>query len=130
MITLRIVVPALLIAIISFVSGAEAQLTVEALKETTKLASLKGWIDQGKFIKANEYKIFLVDKGKADQKGHGVFIVHGFPGSSWDWSGRWLRLNEQLGHGGRDRTGLTRRKARAVDRFTSFLTPEIGYRDD
>ena len=84
---LRIVIPALLLAIISIGSVAEAQLTAEALKETTKLASLKGWVEQGKFIKANEYKIFLVDKGKADQKGHGVFIVHGFPGSSWDWSG-------------------------------------------
>jgi len=55
--------------------------------QTTKLAGLQEWIDQGRFIKANGYKIFLVDKGKAKTKGHGVFVVHGFPGSSWDWSG-------------------------------------------
>jgi len=84
---LRIVMPALLLATIFIGSVAEAQLTAEALKETTKLSSLQGWIDQGKFVKANGYKIFVVDKGKEDQKGHGILIVHGFPGSSWDWSG-------------------------------------------
>jgi pimeloyl-ACP methyl ester carboxylesterase len=53
----------------------------------TKLAGLQEWVDQGHFIKANGYKIFVVSKGKAKTKGHGVLIVHGFPGSSWDWSG-------------------------------------------
>jgi pimeloyl-ACP methyl ester carboxylesterase len=38
-------------------------------------------------VKANGYNIFLVTAGKAKTKGHGVLIVHGFPGSSWDWSG-------------------------------------------
>jgi pimeloyl-ACP methyl ester carboxylesterase len=56
-------------------------------KQKTKLSGLQEWINQGKFIKANGYKIFVVAKGKAKTKGHGVLIVHGFPGSSWDWSG-------------------------------------------
>ena len=55
--------------------------------QDTKLAGLQEWIDQGRFIEANGYKIFLVTAGKAKTKGHGVLIVHGFPGSSWDWSG-------------------------------------------
>jgi pimeloyl-ACP methyl ester carboxylesterase len=52
-----------------------------------ELQGLQEWVDQGRMVKANGYNIFLVDKGKAKTKGHGVLIVHGFPGSSWDWSG-------------------------------------------
>jgi pimeloyl-ACP methyl ester carboxylesterase len=54
--------------------------------QSTKLAGLQEWVDQGKMIKANGYNIFLIDQGKAKTKGHGILIVHGFPGSSWDWS--------------------------------------------
>jgi pimeloyl-ACP methyl ester carboxylesterase len=71
---------ALLFVTVSFGSvGAESQ--------STKLAGLQEWVDQGRFIKVNRNKIFIVTAGKADKKGHGVLIVHGFPGSSWDWSG-------------------------------------------
>ncbi len=49
--------------------------------------SLQKWIDQGRFIKVNGNNIFVVTAGKAEKEGHGVLIVHGFPGSSWDWSG-------------------------------------------
>jgi pimeloyl-ACP methyl ester carboxylesterase len=67
-------------AIASFSSfGAENQ--------ETKLAGLQEWIDQGRMVEANGYNIFLVTAGEAKTKGHGVLIVHGFPGSSWDWSG-------------------------------------------
>ena len=59
--------------------GAEAQ--------SAKLASLDDWIKQGRMVKANGYDIFLVTAGKAKKKGHGILIVHGFPGSTWDWSG-------------------------------------------
>jgi pimeloyl-ACP methyl ester carboxylesterase len=59
--------------------GAEAQ--------DTKLAGLQEWIDQGRFIEVNGNKIFIVTAGEAETEGHGVLIVHGFPGSSWDWSG-------------------------------------------
>jgi pimeloyl-ACP methyl ester carboxylesterase len=51
------------------------------------LADLQDWIDKGRFIEVNENKIFIVTAGKAKTEGHGVLIVHGFPGSSWDWSG-------------------------------------------
>ncbi len=55
--------------------------------QTTKLSGLQEWVDQGRFIRVNGNKIFIVTAGKAKEKGHGVLIVHGFPGSSWDWSG-------------------------------------------
>ncbi len=55
--------------------------------QKTQLSSLKKWVDQGRYIKVNGNKIFVVAAGKAKKKGHGVLIVHGFPGSSWDWSG-------------------------------------------
>ena len=51
------------------------------------LDGLQQWIDRGEMVKLNGYNIFLYTAGKAQTKGHGVLIVHGFPGSSWDWSG-------------------------------------------
>ena len=56
-------------------------------KLSTKLSTLKDWVDQGRFIEVNGNNIFIVTAGKAEKEGHGVLIVHGFPGSSWDWSG-------------------------------------------
>jgi pimeloyl-ACP methyl ester carboxylesterase len=55
--------------------------------QSAELQGLQEWIDQGRMVKANGYNVFLVTAGKAKTKGHGVLIVHGFPGSSWDWSG-------------------------------------------
>jgi pimeloyl-ACP methyl ester carboxylesterase len=70
----------LVISVFSLVSFAS---TVQS----AELSSLDDWIKQGKMVKANGYDIFLVTAGKAKTKGHGILIVHGFPGSSWDWSG-------------------------------------------
>ena len=56
-------------------------------KLSTKLSTLKEWVDQGRFIEVNGNNIFIVTAGTAETEGHGVLIVHGFPGSSWDWSG-------------------------------------------
>ncbi len=56
-------------------------------RQSTKLPALQQWVDQGRFIKVNGNNIFIVTAGKAETEGHGVLIVHGFPGSSWDWSG-------------------------------------------
>jgi pimeloyl-ACP methyl ester carboxylesterase len=55
--------------------------------QTAKLQGLREWTDQGRFIEVNGNKIFIVTAGKAETEGHGVLIVHGFPGSSWGWSG-------------------------------------------
>ena len=42
-----------------------------------KQVDLQDWVDQGRFIKVNGNKIFIVTAGKAEKKGHAVFIVHG-----------------------------------------------------
>ena len=44
-------------------------------------------MDQGHSVDVNGNNIFVVTAGEAETEGHGVLIVHGFPGSSWDWSG-------------------------------------------
>ncbi len=75
------------ILIAALVLGAFLSDSVAAQSNTTKLADLEEWIDQGYFIKANGYRIFVVSAGKAKTKGQGILIVHGFPGSSWEWSG-------------------------------------------
>jgi pimeloyl-ACP methyl ester carboxylesterase len=59
------------------------------------LAGLEEWVDQGRFIEVNGNQIFVVTAGKAETEGHGVLIVHGFPGSSWDWSGVVPQLAER-----------------------------------
>ena len=56
-------------------------------QKASVLAGLEEWIDKGRYIEVNGNRIFVVTAGKAETEGHGVLIVHGFPGSSWDWSG-------------------------------------------
>jgi pimeloyl-ACP methyl ester carboxylesterase len=48
--------------------------------------SLKKWVDAGKFMKFEGLDVFVHSSGKAPVDGHGVLIVHGYPGSSWDFS--------------------------------------------
>jgi pimeloyl-ACP methyl ester carboxylesterase len=60
---------------------------VAAAAQGAKLDGLQEWVDRGEMVKLNGYNVFLYTGGKAKTKGHGVLIVHGFPGSSWDWSG-------------------------------------------
>lgn len=62
----------------------------------SKLSPLKEWIDAGHYIEHDTHKIFVHTSGTvpnsqdlppgADPDVDGVLIVHGFPGSSWDWS--------------------------------------------
>ena len=54
------------------------------MKENPKV--LQKWVDQGSYQKINGHNIFVHASGKAPVEGHGVLIVHGFPGSSWDFS--------------------------------------------
>jgi len=48
--------------------------------------SLKKWVDAGKFMKFEGLDVFVHSSGKAPVEGHGVLIVHGFSGSSRDFS--------------------------------------------
>ncbi len=62
------------------------------LKEVTEVQSkmpetLKTWVSEGHYITFNGLKIFVHTSGPKSVDGRGVLIVHGFPGSSWDWKG-------------------------------------------
>jgi pimeloyl-ACP methyl ester carboxylesterase len=55
-------------------------------KERPYPESLQKWVDGGTYRKFEGLNIFVHASGKAPVKGHGVLVVHGFPGSSWDFS--------------------------------------------
>lgn len=48
--------------------------------------ALQKWVKEGSFQEINGRDIFVYAAGKAPVEGHGVLIVHGYPGSTWDWS--------------------------------------------
>jgi pimeloyl-ACP methyl ester carboxylesterase len=49
--------------------------------------SLKTWVEEGRYSSFNGKKIFVHTSGPKSKDGSGVLIVHGYPGSSWDWKG-------------------------------------------
>ena len=59
---------------------------VASAKEQPYPESLQKWVDGGKYIKHRGLDVFVHSSGKAPVDGHGVLIVHGYPGSSWDFS--------------------------------------------
>jgi pimeloyl-ACP methyl ester carboxylesterase len=48
--------------------------------------TVKDWVAGGKYMKFEGLDIFVHSSGKAPVAGHGVLVVHGFPGSSWDFA--------------------------------------------
>ena len=48
--------------------------------------TVKDWVSEGKYIKFEGLDIFVHSSGRAPVDGHGVLVVHGWPGSSWDWT--------------------------------------------
>lgn len=48
--------------------------------------SVKTWVDQGYYIDFEGLQIFVHTSGVGTKEEHGVLIVHGYPGSSWDFS--------------------------------------------
>ena len=48
--------------------------------------TVKDWVSEGKFMKFEGLDIFVHSSGKAPVEGHGVLVVHGYPGSSWDFA--------------------------------------------
>jgi len=55
-------------------------------KEGPYPESLQKWVDGGKYMKHRDLNVFVHASGTAPVKGHGVLVVHGYPGSSWDFS--------------------------------------------
>jgi pimeloyl-ACP methyl ester carboxylesterase len=52
-----------------------------------KTKCAENWRKQGRFSEFNGHKIFVYASGPKSENGTGVLIVHGYPGSSWDWKG-------------------------------------------
>ena len=48
--------------------------------------ALQKLVKEGSFQKVGGRDIFVYAAGNALAEGYGVLIVHGYPGSSWDWS--------------------------------------------
>ena len=48
--------------------------------------TVKDWVSKGKFMKFEGLDIFVHSSGKAPVEGDGVLVVHGYPGSSWDFA--------------------------------------------
>ena len=54
------------------------------------LAVLEKWRSEGTVKDIDGYQIFVHTSGP--ESDHGVLIVHGYPGSSWDWGAWWTVL--------------------------------------
>jgi len=48
---------------------------------------LKTWVDEGHYRTFEGLQVFVHSSGPKPKDGRGVLIVHGYPGSSWDWQG-------------------------------------------
>ena len=68
---------------------ASAALTATAVAQDKSKAypeSLQKWVDGGKYLKFEGLDIFVHTSGEDPVQGHGVLVVHGYPGSSWDFA--------------------------------------------
>jgi pimeloyl-ACP methyl ester carboxylesterase len=59
---------------------------VASAQERPYPENLRKWVDGGKYVKFEGLDIFVHASGTSPVKGHGVLVVHGYPGSSWDFS--------------------------------------------
>lgn len=53
--------------------------------------SIEQWRERGHVSRLQGRKIFCVDSGELDKPT--IFLIHGFPTSSWDWEPIWTALN-------------------------------------
>ena len=49
--------------------------------------SLQTWVAEGHYRTFEGLQVFVHSSGPDPKDGRGVLIVHGYPGSSWDWQG-------------------------------------------
>ena len=73
--------------LLAFATGVVATLvfTGAAEAQNRNPEALKNWVAQGRYSEFNGNKIFVHASGPRSNDGTGVLIVHGYPGSSWDW---------------------------------------------
>ena len=54
--------------------------------------SIQQWRERGHFTRLLGREIFFVDSGEREKPA--IFLIHGFPTSSWDWAPIWSALSE------------------------------------
>jgi len=54
--------------------------------------SIEQWRERGHFTRLLGREIFFLDSG--EQEKPAIFLIHGFPTSSWDWAPIWSALSE------------------------------------
>jgi pimeloyl-ACP methyl ester carboxylesterase len=54
--------------------------------------TVEQWRERGHFSRLDGREIFCMDSGELDKPA--IFLIHGFPTSSWDWVPIWAALNE------------------------------------
>jgi len=54
------------------------------------MISIQEWQERGHYVPVKGHQIFVVDEG--DESKETVFLIHGFPTSSWDWNNIWEAL--------------------------------------
>jgi len=59
------------------------------------MVSITDWKKTGKFLNVNSHQIFVVDTLPVDaaKTKETIFLIHGFPTSSWDWTKIWESLS-------------------------------------
>jgi pimeloyl-ACP methyl ester carboxylesterase len=58
--------------------------------------SVTQWVKEGRLTKFEDRKVFVHASGPKPKDGRGVLIVHGYPGSSWDWKEVVAIVNQQV----------------------------------
>lgn len=56
-------------------------------------AEFNNWPNRGSTFEAAGHEIFFIDEGEKDKPV--IFLIHGFPTSSWDWQLIWATLQEK-----------------------------------
>ena len=74
----------MLLTFVAFLGGTLV-FTGAAETEYPNPEPLKTWVSEGHYRTFEGLKIFVHSSGPKSDDGRGVLIVHGFPGSSWDW---------------------------------------------
>lgn len=67
---------------------------------------LDQWRKYGKFFEANGYRLAFWSTAKPDEAKPWLLLIHGFPTSSWDWSGMWPALEEKFNLAAMDMLGF------------------------
>lgn len=76
-----------IITIVLIISIWSLSPVIAQLKKDFKVPqSLQTWVDQGHYIDFEGLQIFVHTSGRDEASGQGVLILHGYPGSSWDFS--------------------------------------------